>query len=79
MRFRFHKSTIADSLETQIEVLSKEDLFNAIKEYLKPFVFDFCIDDIECSYYGFDNRINWDTYLITLKNYGVIGMTDQEI
>lgn len=79
MKFRYHKATLADSLKTTIEINTKEALFEILKKDLNAFGFKLNIKDIKCIPYGFDERINWNTYLVTIKDYGVIGMTNQKI
>lgn len=34
------------------------------------------VKDLVIKSVGYDLRINWDTYLISLKGYGVLGMSD---
>ena len=33
-------------------------------------------EDILVKAYCFDDRLNWNTYIVTVRNYGVVGFTD---
>ena len=79
MRFREHRGNLYDSLKTTIEIKDKQELYEILREDLNHFYFDFSIDDMQCIPQGFDRRCGWDTYLITIKNFGVIGMTDGKL
>ncbi len=74
--FRFHTSTLKDSIKTIFEVKNKKELIRHLQ-----IEFDFYNlneDDIVISFYGIDDRLeNWkDTYIVEWKNGGVIGFTN---
>lgn len=52
--FRFHRGGLKESLDTSIEVESVDKLFETIKP--KGFM--------NVSYYGYDSRIKWETYIV---------------
>ncbi len=37
------------------------------------------LDDFVVEPYGFDERINWQTHIVTLTGYGVLGYTDSPV
>ena len=37
------------------------------------------LSDFEVKPYIFDERINWDTHIVTLEGYGVLGFTDSPV
>lgn len=76
MRFRFHRGTLEDSLKTLVNFKNKEELYKIICDSFKDFDFKFNIENIEFKHQGYDERCNWDTYLVHIKNYGVIGQSD---
>lgn len=76
--FRFHKPTLEESLETLIEVDNKENLCEIINKKLK-LNNQVNVDDIEIEYYTFDERIKWETYIVKLKNYGIIGFLNKQL
>lgn len=79
MKFRYHRSTLPESLETTIEFKDKEELYNILQKDLSHWKVDFNIDDIKCKFYCYDERCDWNVHLITLKEFGVLGMTDAQI
>ena len=63
--FRFHRSTLADALKTQLK-------FNCV-EHLLYYLDNLKYSNIEISYYCFDDRDNiGDTFIVTTNN-GVVG------
>jgi len=78
IKFRFHRGALADSLETLVQFSNKDELYNYIIQWLYSLPGNKVIthDDIAVKYYCYDSRINWDTYLVTIKDWGPVGMTD---
>lgn len=77
MKLRQHRGSLADSMETQIDI---EPTKEAVARYIslfwsyertKP-------EDIRTEYVGYDDRIMQETYYV-LVNGQVFGMSDQEI
>lgn len=69
MKYRDHRASLEDSMATERILRS----FDEIKDYLlkkSDGWGDEEIEEIWIKYYGFDPRINWDTYLVIgmLKN-----------
>lgn len=79
MNFRYHKGSLAESLATTIKFKDKKELYQILQTELSQYNFFFKEDDLKCSFYGYDIRCKQNTFLITIKNYGVIGMTDYQI
>lgn len=83
LKFREHRGGLAESMATVIEVPDRAALVAHVKKMLAPFYFG---GDIEAGLnvepYGcsglplLDLRIGWQTYIVTLKGYGVLGFTD---
>lgn len=77
MKFRVHSGSLENSMKSCTEVKdraelvsylkSRSSLWNSVKE-----------ESINCEFYGFDERINWNTYILT-DEHGVIGFTDGPI
>lgn len=74
MRIRQHRGGLAESLATveTIEPTRAAVAVWAARALARPVV----AADIDVTPYGYDARIEWDTHLVTLKNYGVLGMCD---
>jgi hypothetical protein len=73
MKFRFHRGTLAESLKTVCEISSKAELLAILTQE-----FGFSIRDemVSIELYVYDNRIDWNTHIVTIRNYGVAGFTD---
>jgi len=69
MKFRFHCGSLAESLDTTVEVNSYSELLRVIADslpvslfcYMPAFEIEFSSDPI------FDSRCGWDTYLISIR------------
>jgi hypothetical protein len=86
LKFREHRSSLADSMATVVELKDRAALVNHVAGLLAPFNLGWDIKDIEACLtvesYGcngppiFDRRTGWHTYLVYLDGYGVLGFTD---
>lgn len=65
VKFRNVAELLTESMETVQEFGSSEEL----KIYLndKYGKFSDSVEDVKFRYLGMDSRINWDTYLVTIK------------
>ena len=75
--FRPHRGGLAEAMEEVKEVSSFDELVNMVDTELSKFDHGLQIDEntVKMSAYGYDHRIDWDTYSVVLKNYGVLGFT----
>jgi len=55
--FRFHRGGLIESLETIIEVSNRIELEHIICDV-------YGVGDISIKEYGYDDRIDWDTYIV---------------
>lgn len=67
-QFRWHRGELADSMATVVE-------FNGLYELIEILNTVFDPGKVVVKPYGFDERIGWDTHLVTL-NGNAVGMTD---
>lgn len=74
IKFRFHRGGLEESMETIIEV---KDL-NEIVKFLKAKEPGAYVGFLSCKYYGFDDRINWDTWIVLDDGYP-LGFSDGEL
>lgn len=51
-------------------------LVNDWNKFLEPFGRKIEADKIECKPYGFDPRINWETYIWWVPDFGVLSFTN---
>lgn len=77
MLIRQHRSTLSDALETTAEI---EPTIEAIRRYFNkdcplPHFYD---GEIKVEHYGYDERIHWDTYIITCDG-NAIGFCNSEL
>lgn len=73
---------LADSMETVQEFESKKDLVKYLQTELNKWSvnkYDLSKITIEKYGNGIDERIGWDTYIVHLEGYGVLGFTDGEV
>lgn len=78
MLFREHRSTLADSMATTIPLASdKQSLVKHINS-LNIFLDNRVIteEEVIVKPYGFDDRIKWDSHIVTILGFGVIGFTN---
>ena len=68
-------------METQIEIEpTLADLVVLIKQsFADDLSIQFKKKQIHVKPYGYDDRINWDTHIVTIDEYGVFGFTDGPI
>ena len=76
MKIREHRGLLVNAMKTVKEVNSRSELINIIQESLSPYGVSVTSDDIKIKFYGGDDRIGWDTHIITIKGYGVWGFSD---
>ena len=76
MKFRLHRGGLDESLATTTEVESRDDLIAFLKKDLGLFGIAVSEENFRVAYYGYDERIGWDTYIVTIEGYGVAGFTD---
>lgn len=75
MRIRQHRELLEDSMKTVEEI---QPTISAIRKYFKKnsLMQDTYNGKIVVKHYGFDERINWDTHIITIDG-NAIGFTDE--
>lgn len=82
--FREHRGSLADSMETVVEVDSLKDLEN----WLNKIKDIYNIENLKINWYTYDDRVDWDTYIVTGEfRYGindtkqrmVLGFTNGEL
>ena len=76
VNFRFHKGSLSDSMETIVKVSTHSELCELLRINLDTWGYKFKDEDIKVEHKMYDERIDWDTYYVTLEGYGVCGMTD---
>ena len=72
-RYRDQRGSLEASMKTMVELADRAALVKHLQaqygyERLRP-------EDIEVSWYGYDSRLDWQTYLISI-NDNAVGFTD---
>ena len=75
MRVREHRGRLAESLATVFRVETKAELLDQINERMGVHLRE---DDLSIIHQGMDERCGWNTYLISMRGYGVFGYCDGE-
>jgi hypothetical protein len=79
MRFREHRGGLAESLETTVMLDDRAALLAHLARLLAdyptaaPLVSE---KTVHVKHLIYDNRCDWDTYIVTVDDYGVMGFTD---
>lgn len=78
MKFREHRGGLAEAMDTVIEVVDRDALLKHVQEILSswPDSPPVTAATLQVIPYCYDDRIGWDTHIVTLDKYGVIGFTD---
>jgi hypothetical protein len=79
MKFREHKGSLSDAMDTVVEVNSISDIAAIINKSWD--YFGKKVEQIQIEYYTYDERINWETFIVTYRLFGeeqfyVAGFTD---
>jgi hypothetical protein len=62
IKYRDHKGSLSDSIDTIKEVYSVEQIKQHLNKYYKQF--EKSVEEIKFEYLGHDDIINWDTYYV---------------
>lgn len=65
-------------MSTVVEMTTMQELEDHIRKMLSIFACEFRFSEITIAAYGHDSRTGWDTYVVTMPDYGVLGWTDGE-
>ncbi|MFZ2509085.1 MAG: hypothetical protein WAW79_11515 [Steroidobacteraceae bacterium] len=78
MQFREHRGSLDNSMETVVELADHAALMDHLRALAKPWPTFPPINEKTVSVvpYCRDERIGWDTHIVRLVGYGVLGYTD---
>lgn len=71
--FRPHRGTLQESMAAARQFSSFCDMIETISE---EHAVEVSPSDIEIKPYGYDERVGWDTHIVCMRGYGVLGFTD---
>lgn len=77
-RYRDNRRTLADSLDTTIDMLGRAQLLAHLRRDLSVVGVEFRDDDVRVRPYGGDDdRCGWkDVHIVTIDGFGVVGFTE---
>lgn len=73
---RRHRGGLAESMATVQPVASRAELVALVQRDLGEWGVAVDPAAVHVEPYVYDDRIGWDTHLVTIDGYGVWGMTD---
>lgn len=76
VQFREHRGALADSLATARPIKDRAALIEDVRAALAPFGLLATDAAVTVRPYCFDERTGWDTHIVSLDGYGVLGFTD---
>jgi len=80
MKVREHRGGLAEAMGTMVEIEpTMSALLQSMRESFKGWPINVTEENVHVEPYGFDDRIGWDTYIITIDGYGVYGFSDGPI
>jgi len=78
MLFREHRGSLEDSMATAIPLANDKTSLVSHINSLNVFLDNRVISEemVTVKPYGFDKRIQWDSHIVSISGYGVIGYTN---
>lgn len=79
--FRPHRGLLSEAMKHVAELNDKQALINKLKDDYKQFIDPDSINDktLVIDSYGFDSRIDWDTHIVTVIGFGVVGFINKKV
>jgi len=74
IQFREQRGSLRDSMATRVELAGRKELVLHIRKLLSDRMID--EEEIEIKPYAYDSRTGWETYLVSVRDYGVVGFSD---
>lgn len=76
VKYRDHRGGLAESMATQQEFKDRAGLVEYLRQDLAHYGIMVSDADVVIEPYAQDDRIDWDTWIVTVKGVGVVGFTD---
>ena len=79
MKFREHRGGLDESMATLVEVPDRAALLEYLRKLAEPWPTfpPISSETVHIEPYIWDSRIGWNTHIVTLDGYGVVGFTDR--
>jgi hypothetical protein len=80
-KYRDHRGSLASSMATARDFRSKQELIAYLQHSLDVYGGTYDLRTITIEKYGdgIDPRTSWDTHIVTLPGFGVLGFTDRAV
>jgi hypothetical protein len=76
MKYRDNRGSLSRSMDTVQEFKDRAELVAYLAEDLAHYGVTVSDADVKVEPYLYDGRIDWDTYIVTVRGFGVAGFTD---
>lgn len=76
MKFRFHRGSLAESMATAREFSTSSDLVEFVLRHAQENGVPCVAADVSTEPQSHDKRVGWNSHLLLVKGWGVVGMTD---
>jgi hypothetical protein len=79
VKFREHRGGLSESMKTVVEVADHAALLEHIRRKFAehwPTFPPVTAETVHIKPYCYDERIEWNSHIVTLDGYGVLGFTD---
>jgi hypothetical protein len=73
MKYRPHRRFLDESMAEVVDVDGRASLVEHLAADLRKWGVDLTDSDVRVSPYGRDDRIGWDTYIVTIRNKQLSG------
>ena len=74
--FRPQRGGLAEAMAEVMVFRSRTELISFLNEDLAQYSLKIDEDKFRIEPYGYDERIGWDTYIVSMDDYGVFGFTN---
>lgn len=76
MRVREWRKSVRRSLATTVRIRNRAQLVRHVSAKLRKDGIVIPDEFIHVTHYGYDDRIDWDEFIIVVEGFGVFGYTD---
>jgi hypothetical protein len=77
MWLRENRRTIWQSLATSVRIKNRAQLVRYIAGRMRKSRVAITDDMVHVTHYGYDDRIDWDEFIVVVEGFGVFGYTDE--
>lgn len=79
IKYRPHRGGLSESMEEVVEIATKDNLVKILLKNYAPHITNITLDNVYIRPYGYDDRIDWDTHIVTIDGLGAVGFTNAMI